>query len=137
MIFAPEGRFLGRGKGGWRFMKTRGLEIQNPGFRNLRFLTLFSGSFFASFSTLFDTPGREDRFETFRDFGPREPQGLLCVAVPIAMLTLSLLIREDFWLSLDFPSDSSSLSTFAGGYRDWVTKKQSTQRTSRDCTANG
>ena len=33
-----------------------------------------------------------------------------------ALLTFSLLIREDFWLSLDFPS--STCSTFVGGCKN-------------------
>ena len=33
----------------------------------------------------------------------------------VTLLTFSLLISEDFWLFLDFPSDRSIFSTFLGG----------------------
>ena len=36
------------------------------------------------------------------------------------LLTFSLQMSEDFWISLDFPSDRSIFSAFVGGYESTV-----------------
>ena len=44
--------------------------------------------------------------------------GALTLVSCASLLTFSLLLSEEFWLLLDFPSDRSIFSTFVGGYKN-------------------
>ena len=44
-------------------------------------------------------------------------RGMRCDS-EISLLTLSLLISEDFWAFLSFPRDRSIFSTFVAGYKN-------------------
>ena len=48
------------------------------------------------------------------------------------MSTFSLLISEDFWLFLDFPSDRNIFSTFVWGYKNTAIaeKREGNQKSS-------